>query len=145
MIFTKACEYGIKAAVYVAEQSMNGYRASLKDISKEIDSPEAFTAKILQMLVKKGVIKSVQGATGGFETDPKNIKRIKLIDIVKAIDGELNEDMCVLGLKKCSEVHPCPVHNKYKYIKKDLLAMLHKTSLAEMSNSVNDGLTCLKN
>lgn len=145
MIFSKACEYGIKATIYVAEQSINQTRSSLKDISREIDSPEAFTAKILQMLVKKGIIKSVQGATGGFETDPKNIKKIKLIDIVKAIDGELNEDTCVLGLKKCSEVHPCPVHNKYKFIKKDLLAMLQKTTLAEMSNSVNDGLSCLKN
>lgn len=145
MIFSKACEYGIKATIFIAEQSINQTRSSLKDISREIDSPEAFTAKILQMLVKKGIIKSVQGATGGFETDPKNIKKIKLIDIVKAIDGELNEDMCVLGLKKCSEVHPCPVHNKYKYIKKDLLDMLQKTSLAEMSSSVNDGLTCLKN
>ncbi len=145
MIFSKACEYGIKAAIYVAEQSINGNRASLKGISKEIDSPEAFTAKILQTLVKNNIINSVKGSTGGFEADLKKIKKIKLIEIVIAIDGSLHEGKCVLGLSKCSEISPCPVHNKYKHIKKDILEMLEKTTLAGMSNSVIEGLSCLKN
>ena len=145
MIFSKACEYGIKAAIYVAEQSINGNRASLKGISKEIDSPEAFTAKILQTLVKNNIINSVKGSTGGFEADLKKIKKIKLIEIVVAIDGSLPEGKCVLGLSKCSEVSPCPVHNKYKHIKRDILEMLEKTTLDGMSNSVIEGLSCLKN
>lgn len=145
MIFSKACEYGIKAVVYVAEQSINKKRASLKGISKEIGSPEAFTAKILQKLVKHNIINSVKGSTGGFEADLKKIKKIKLIEIVIAIDGSLHEGKCVLGLNQCSELHPCPVHNKYKHIKKDIFAMLEKTTLAEMSTSVIEGLSCLKN
>ena len=144
MIFTKACEYGIRAIIYVTKQSMNGKRSSLKDISREIDSPEAFTAKILQMLTKSGIINSVKGAMGGFEIEEKKIKKIKLADIVHAIDGKSIDKMCVIGLKKCSEIKPCPVHNKYKHIKKDFLSMLENTSLLEMSNSINDGLTCLK-
>ena len=145
MIFSKACEYGIKATVYIAEQSINKTRSSLKDIAREIQSPEAFTAKILQMLVKKEIITSVKGSTGGFEADPKKIKKINLIDIVIAIDCELSDKTCALGLKKCSEVHPCPIHNKYKLVKKDLMTMLQNTSLVEMSNSVKNGLSCLKN
>lgn len=144
MIFSKACEYGIRATIYVAQKSMNNERCSMKDISKEIGSPEAFTAKILQQLVKAGIITSVKGATGGFEIKVKSLKQIKLTDIIIAIDGEINEKICVLGLKKCSEDHPCPVHNKFKHIKKDLLAMVHNTNLAEMSKSVNAGLSCLK-
>lgn len=144
MIFTKACEYGIRATIYVTQQSMNGNRPSLKDISREIDSPEAFTAKILQMLVKSGIISSIKGSMGGFEIDKKKIKKIKLTDIVNAIEGENTNKMCVMGLKKCSENHPCPVHHKYKLIKKEFIAMLNETSLLEMSTSINEGLTCLK-
>lgn len=144
MIFTKACEYGIRAAIYVAKKSLNQERCSMKDISREIDSPEAFTAKILQKLVKAQIIRSVKGATGGFEVGLKEMKKIKLTDIVIAIDGEVNDKICVLGLKKCSELKPCPVHNKFKHIKKDLLSMIHNTSLAEMSNSVEVGASCLK-
>jgi len=144
MIFSKACEYGVRATIYVAQKSLNHERSSMKDISKEIDSPEAFTAKILQKLVKADIIKSVKGATGGFEVGIKEMKKIKLTDIVIAIDGEVDDKKCVLGLKKCSESQPCPVHNKFKYIKRDLLSMIHSTSLYEMSNSVDSGLSCLK-
>ena len=144
MIFSKACEYGIRATIYITQQSMNDSRSSLKDIAREIDSPEAFTAKILQMLVKHEIIISIKGSMGGFEIEQKKIKKIKLADIVHAIDGENIEKMCVIGLKKCSETSSCPVHNKYKHIKKDFLEMIQNTGLLEMSTSINDGLTCLK-
>lgn len=144
MIFSKACEHGIRATTYVAQKSLNNERCSVKDIAKEIDAPEAFTAKILQKLVKGGIIKSVKGATGGFEVEIKEMKKIKLTDIVIAIDGMVNEKICVLGLKKCSDEQPCPVHNKYKFIKKDLLSMIRTTTLSEMSSSVDAGLTCLR-
>ncbi len=145
MIFSKACEYGIKAAIYVTEQTVQGNRASLKGISKEIESPEAFTAKILQTLVKNNIINSIKGSSGGFEADLKKIKTIKLIEIVIAIDGTIPEKKCVLGLNKCSDITPCPVHNKYKHIKKNILKMLDETTLGGMSDSVRGGLSCLKN
>ena len=37
-MFSKACEYGIRAVVYIAEQSQNDTRVSLKDIARQIDS-----------------------------------------------------------------------------------------------------------
>ena len=144
MIFSKACEYGIRAAIYVASQSQEERRPNLKDISAEIGSPEAYTAKILQMLVKHKIITSVKGAMGGFEIEPKKMNRIRLEDIVVAIDGGFNDKTCVLGLKACSQKHPCPVHDKYKYIKSDLISMLQNTSLQEMSSGLKEGLTCLR-
>jgi len=144
MIFSKACEYGIRAATYVALQSLEGKRTNLKDISAEVDSPEAFTAKILQMLVRHKIITSVKGATGGFEIDRKQMSRIQLHDIVVAIDGGFNDKICVLGLKECSGKNPCPVHDQYKHIKRDLISMVNNTNLFEMSNSIRKGLTCLK-
>lgn len=144
MIFTKACEYGIRATIYIAQRTQEGERSNLKDISREIESPEAFTGKILQKLSKAKIIKSVKGATGGFIVEDKKLKKINLTDIVIAIDGKLYEKKCVLGLKKCSEEQPCPVHHKFKFIKKDLLKMVKKTSLTQMAKSVDGGLSCLK-
>jgi len=144
MIFSKACEYGIKATIYIATQSLEDHRANLKDISTEIQSPEAFTAKILQVLVKNNIITSVKGALGGFEIEKSQMKRINLEAIVMAIDGGFNETLCVLGLKECSQKHPCPVHDKYKHIKSDLKSMLQNTTLFEMSSGLKEGLTCLK-
>lgn len=52
-MFSKACEYGIRASILIASESVNGNRLGLITIAKKIDSPEAFTSKILQKLVKE--------------------------------------------------------------------------------------------
>ncbi|HLW39483.1 MAG TPA: Rrf2 family transcriptional regulator [Brumimicrobium sp.] len=144
-MFSKACEYGIRACVIVAQYSMEKERISLKDISKAIHSPEAFTSKILQKLVKNGLIISVQGAYGGFEVTNKMLNKINLQDIVDAIDGKESYNSCVLGLKECSDCNPCPAHKKYKFIKEDLTNMLKTTTVKEMVEDTQKGLAFLRN
>ncbi len=143
-MFSKACEYGIRASTYIALQSLEGKRASLKDIASETDSPVAFTAKILQQLSKNKIIDSVQGATGGFEIVKSKISHIKLSEIVYAIDGDNVYMGCGLGLEKCNTSKPCPVHDKFVAIRNDLRKMLQTTSLFEMTTGLEAGHTYLK-
>lgn len=144
MIFSKASEYGIKASIFIAKKSLSCERANLKEISIEIESPEAFTAKILQKLVHHGIINSIKGASGGFEIDTKKLAKIRLYDIVTAVDGEINDKQCALGLKGCSHKHPCPVHDSYKFIRSGILSMLQTTSLLKLSTELAEGFTFLK-
>lgn len=143
-MFSKACEYGIRACVIVAQYSIEEKRISLKDIAKAINSPEAFTSKILQKMVKSELMQSIQGAYGGFEISDSVLEKLNLEDIVKAIDGDETYTSCVLGLKECSDVNPCPAHKKYKHIKEDLINMLRTTTIREMVNDTQSGLAFLK-
>ena len=143
-MFSKACEYGIRATLFIAEQSQLNRRVSLKEISGSIDSPEAFTAKILQVLAKNNVITSVKGATGGFVIPKEKIKETRLSEIVTAIDGDAIYKGCGLGLKECSELMPCPVHEKFSRIRNDLKKMLESTTVYELSTGMKEGLTYLK-
>ncbi len=143
-MFSKACEYGIRAAIYIARHSVEDKRVSLKDIAREIDSPEAFTAKILQQLSRNNIIGSVKGPSGGFMIEKKNMSKIKLSQIVSALDGDAVFKGCGLGLKACSEKHPCPVHYKFKAIREELQSMLETTSLYELSQGIKMGVTFLK-
>lgn len=143
-MFSKACEYGIKATIFIATNSYEGRRVSPKEIAKEINSPEAFTAKILQALVRHKVINSVKGAYGGFEVNKNDLKFIKLSQIVKAIDGDGIYNGCGLGLETCDENHPCPVHEKFKGIRDELKHMLETTSLEELALDIKSGVSFLK-
>lgn len=143
-MFSKSCEYGIRATIYIAGQSLSGRRVSLKDIAHEIDSPVAFTAKILQQLSRSNIVTSVKGPTGGFEIDPGRMTEISLGDIVKAIDGDGIFKTCGLGLKDCSEARPCPVHNQFKSIRANLCRMLDHTSVRELTLGLVDGSTFLR-
>lgn len=143
-MFSKACEYGIRAATYIASQSRESRRVSLKEIANEIDSPVAFTAKILQKLSRHRIVNSVKGAYGGFEIEHERIPLIKLSQIVYAIDGDNVYVGCGLGLKKCNALKPCPVHDKFVEIRNELKHMLDSTSLFELTEGLEAGITYLK-
>ncbi|MDC6390468.1 Rrf2 family transcriptional regulator [Maribacter sp. PR1] len=143
-MFSKACEYGIRASMYIALQSLEGKRVSLKEIAEEIDSPVAFTAKILQQLSRNKIVDSVKGSAGGFQIEKEQIKKIKLSEIVYAIDGDNVYVGCGLGLKKCNANKPCPVHDKFVAIRDNLKNMLESASLQEMTEGLEVGTTYLK-
>lgn len=143
-MFSKACEYGIKASIFIAINSYKGKLVSPKEIAEEIDSPKAFTAKILQDLVRHNIINSVKGAYGGFEIQKEDLASIKLSHIVNAIDGDQIYNGCGLGLNKCNEVHPCPVHDKFKSIRDNLKYMLENTNLEELALDIKSGASFLK-
>ena|SRR5690606_22068387 len=143
-MFSKTCQYAIRATVYIAELSKEGRRAGLRDIAEATGSPEQFTAKILQQLVKSDIITSSKGPTGGFEISRARLKRIKLSQIVYAFDGDGMYKGCGLGLPKCSERQPCPVHDKFKAIRCEMKNMLESTTVYEMTDGLAEGLTFLK-
>jgi Rrf2 family protein len=142
-MFSKACKYAINAMIYVATLPQDTERAGLKDISKAINSPEAFTAKILQSLVKDDLLSSSKGPHGGFALNRKPEDTF-LSQIVQSIDGDSLFVGCALGFENCSENHPCPVHHKFKAIRDHLTGMLLTTSLKDVAERVNTGISFLK-
>lgn len=143
-MFSKACEYGIKATVFIAQRSLLNQRTSLGEISEEINSPRAFTAKVLQILARENIIKSMRGAHGGFYVDDNAIENIKLYNIIFAIDGDSIYNGCALGFKECNENKPCPMHFQFKSIRDNLKSVLHQTSLYDLATDVESGVSFLK-
>lgn len=140
-MFSKACEYGIKSMIYIAQQDAEG-RVGLKEISEATKSPLAFTAKILQILTRDGLLVSLKGPTGGFSLS-KDADDISLASIVSAIDGDQIYTGCGLGLESCSEIKPCPLHFKFAKVRGQLSEMLHTTRLREMADGLASGKVLL--
>jgi Rrf2 family protein len=143
-MFSKSCEYGIRATIFIAGESSKGKKTGIKEIAHKIGSPEAFTAKILQTLVKRKILASHKGPSGGFYMPKESFSRIKLAEIVFAIDGEAIFKDCVLGLAECSAKSPCPVHHKYTHLRSELEEMLYATSIDDLISGVHSGLKILK-
>lgn len=144
IMFSKACEYGIRASIFIAVKSQSDIRVSLADIARETDSPVSFTAKVLQILVKNKIIDSLKGPTGGFEIKKSKAGKIKLSQVVAAIDGDSIYKSCGLGFENCNEKKPCPLHYQFIKVRENLRKMLEETTLLDLSNDINKGLTFLK-
>lgn len=143
-MFSKACEYAIRAALYISIKSIDGSKLGIKEIAKEIDSPVPFTAKILQTLSREGIISSIKGPNGGFYLEPK-AKPVSLNDIVKVIDGDDVLHACSLGLKQCSNEFPCPIHDEIKAYKDRLRKVMKEKTVQQLAIELASGKTFLKN
>jgi Rrf2 family protein len=136
-MLSKACEYGLRALIFiVSETANNEARVDIKTISEAIDSPQHFTAKILQQLSRANIIESVKGPNGGFYATDRT-EETKIIEVMRLMGGEHRFDSCLLGLEQCSEESPCPLHHDFRDIKQKLNRIFEKTSLGELANDLN--------
>ncbi len=129
--------------IYIATQSLEGKRVKIGDVVENSGSPEAFTAKVLGALTKHKIVHSLTGPYGGFEIPPGKMKEIRVSDIVKAIDGDSIYNGCALGLKECSNVHPCPMHEKFVGVRSELKKILETTSIHDLAIGLKSGKTVL--
>ncbi|WKD85785.1 HTH-type transcriptional regulator CymR [Polaribacter huanghezhanensis] len=143
-MFSKSCEYGLRAVLFIAQSSLSNTKVSLVEIAQEIDSPSAFTAKILQQLSKANIIASTKGPTGGFLIAKENLKKQTLAGVVAVLDGDKVYTGCGLGLKQCDDQFPCPVHDQFVKVRTELKTMLENTNLYDLAIGIDNGITWLK-
>jgi Rrf2 family protein len=142
-MFSKACEYAIRAMMFIALKSAKGDKVGIKEVSKGASVPEAFLAKILQDLGRKELVQSAKGPNGGFYLD-ETLKQITVAEIVRAIDGDQLFTGCGMGLRNCSEKRPCPLHNEFKSIRKKIQLLLESTTISEFNLELAKGVKYLK-
>lgn len=142
-MFSKACEYAIRAMIFIAKKSAEGSTTGIIEIAKGIDAPQPFIAKILQELRRHGLVQSNKGPNGGFFIDdPK--EKITLADVVRAIDGDRIFTGCALGLQKCNAKKPCPLHDEFNLIRSKMYDTLQSYSVAHFNEELRLGLRYLK-
>lgn len=134
-MFSKSCEYALKTMIYLASKD-DDRPAGLRAICGAIDSPQAFTAKVLQHLVRHKLLVSVRGPNGGFSL--KKDKAITLMDVVHVIDGEHFYRECVLGFENCDSEHPCALHQELSDMRKQLSEKLNTIYLHEMKEKLEN-------
>lgn len=142
-IFSKTCEYGIRAVFYIAQRSHEGYKCGIKEIAAHINSPEPFLAKILQNLTRAKLICSAKGPNGGFYFDEEGLQQ-PLSAIIKAIDGDQIFTGCAMGLAQCSEKNPCPLHSEFKKIRNQITQMMNHTTIGKFNAQLLEGQLSLE-
>jgi Rrf2 family protein len=138
-MFSKSCEYAIRSIFYISLKSQEGRKIGIKEIAEQLDMPAPFLAKILQSLVRDKVISSLKGPNGGFFVT--NPKKISLIKIVEAIDGTDVFKKCTIGLKKCSDTKPCPIHHLVKPYRDELRKTLATKTLDQIIVELEENKT----
>ncbi|WP_020571002.1 RrF2 family transcriptional regulator [Neolewinella persica] len=136
-MFSNGCEYGIRALTIIGRASKEDRKVGIKEICRLAKTPESFTAKIMQNLVRRGILDSQKGPAGGFYIS-KDLDSITLYDIVEAIDGTGVFVSCGLGLAHCDASRPCPLHDKFASVRQELKAMCKSNTLNDLLSGLHD-------
>jgi len=136
------CKTAVKAVIFLATKVEKGEKAGIKEIAEYIGASEHTVGKILQTLVKQGVINSLKGPAGGFYLSTEQ-RQQPLIHIVEAIDGKNIFKNCGLGLSRCSSTHPCPIHHEYKQARDITEKIFQSKKLTDLCKPVISGMAYL--
>jgi Rrf2 family protein len=136
------CKTAIKAVIYLASKFESEENAGIKEIAKYINASEHTIGKLLQTLVKQGIINSMKGPSGGFYITREQRKQ-PIIHIIRAIDGKQLFKECGLGLSKCSSAHPCPIHDAYREARDLMEKVFNNNKISDLCDPVNNGMTYL--
>lgn len=134
-MLSSACQYGLRAAIYLARASEGGF-VPVREISSALHVSHTFLAKILQQLVSENILESLRGPSGGVKL-ARPASKLVLNDIVIAIDGTKVFDSCALGLPGCGEQAPCPMHEAWSAIRTGFCTMLETTTLAHLARKTD--------
>jgi Rrf2 family protein len=131
-MFNKETEYALRALVYVQSQNILGRWPGISEITREIEAPTFYTAKILQRMVRNGFLQSQKGKGGGFYFE-KDQAALPIKEIVKAIEGDKTFRGCSFGLKQCDADNPCPLHEQYAPIRNAIQQLLSDETIQSMA------------
>ncbi len=133
MTLTRGADYAVRALVHLAGLPP-ATRSSLAELARATDVRPVFLSKVLQRLVKTGLLTSRRGKHGGFElTRPPNA--VSLLDVVAAMDGLPPLNVC-LGGDSCGRSEWCGMHIVWADAQtrmRDVLAGASLDRLAEMT------------
>jgi Rrf2 family transcriptional regulator, iron-sulfur cluster assembly transcription factor len=134
-MLSNSCRYGIRAVIYLANQPLSDGKTGIKKISKDLNLPTPFLAKILQQLAKKKILSSSKGPHGGFSL-LKDPRKITLLDIVNTIDGQDVFTNCLMHNGSCEGVEKnkvrCPMHEDYEKSRRELINLFSSRTIYEL-------------
>ncbi len=139
----KTTEYAIRSLVYIYIQNMKGERPGFKEIARNIDSPEGFTGKVLQIITRAGLVSSIKGRGGGFFFDNSE-KPLTLLDVINVTEGQEFFHKCGFGLQSCDANNPCPMHDEYVTVRKSFYNLVNKLTIQTLASKVNQNKAVLK-
>lgn len=113
-----------------------------KVIAEDLQVSQPFLAKLLKELSGKGVILSNKGPGGGYFLSEEN-KENTLWDIISCISDGNKFDECFLGLVKCNNDNPCPLHYAVVPFKKKILSDFQQKTIHAVVEEVKQNGTAI--
>lgn len=130
MQITRAADYAVRVTIHLASLP-RGVKAQRAELAEVTSAPSSFLSKVLQRLVQTGLVSSSRGATGGFEL-AWGRKNLTVLDVVEAIEGRTQLNLCLSDGPTCDRKSWCPGHPVWRDAQDALLKVLGSALIANL-------------
>ena len=131
---SKKADYALMALKHLALRGDTG-SSSAREIAEQYDIPVELMAKVLQRLVRRGLLVSHQGTRGGYHL-AKGPALVSVADVIQAIDGPVTVTACSTDEGTCDQFAKCNVRDPLWRVRERILAALGECTIAELAADV---------
>ncbi len=132
-MFSQTVEYAMRAILALA--AGNGKPMTTKQIAETMKVPRSYLSKVLQSLVRGGLVYSTRGLKGGFVL-VKDPSEISMLAIVNSVNPMKRIESCPLDVDSHSS-DLCPLHSRLDQAMAMVEEAFSSTTLAEILSEEN--------
>jgi Rrf2 family protein len=141
MQLTRAADYAVRVMVHLAKIPCD-HRALLPAIGRATSAPESCLSKVLQALTRARLITSRRGPAGGFQISARG-RQASMLEVIEAIDGPMNLNVCMRDKRSCPRKAWCPAHPVWAKAQEALLSVLSTALISDLASGKYHGLPIL--
>ena len=135
MVLGRTSKIAIRALLYLALQPP-GRLTTVHQIARGARLREPSLAKIIQHLIRAGLLQAFRGPGGGVELG-RPAEAITLSSVVGAMEGPAPPERCLLSLRICSGANSCPLHARWSVVRAQTERLLEETTLSSLVQGLN--------
>src|SRR5712691_3143916 len=128
---SKKTDYALMAMKHLALRGDAG-SSSAREIAEEYGIPVELMAKVLQRLVRRGLLASHQGTRGGYQLS-RSPRQTTVADVIQAIDGPVTVTACSTDDGQCEQFAKCNVRDPLWRVRERILSALGECTIAELA------------
>ena len=132
---SKKADYALIAMKHLAQKRCGGTSICAREIAEQYDIPIELMAKVLQRLVRRGLLASHQGTRGGYQLG-RTPTQISVADVIQAIDGPVTVTACSTEEGTCDQYSKCNVRDPLWRVRERILTALGECTIAELAADV---------
>jgi Rrf2 family protein len=128
MQIPRRVDYGLRAVIYLSRQAPDKC-CSISEIAQRQGMPKTFLEKIIQDLMRAGLIRSKRGSCGGYSL-ARSAEAITFRDVIEAIEGPIAVNVCMDQQLGCDQFPRCTMVNVWSEVQDKITEILSRTTIA---------------
>lgn len=133
LLYRRPTQLALRASLILALEP-EGTARRVRELAAVIGVPATYLAKVLQSLIRAGLLQSVRGPGGGVRL-ARPARALSLWDILSILEPISEYEYCFLGLGRCNDLTPCPLHEQWGPVRERLIQSLQALSLFDFARA----------